>query len=130
MRSKALWLWCIVLLVGCEAKQASISSTSIVTKTGEYVELKRDKLTMRVKVLKAAQPTTIALMRDDDEAVSYSSLTVHDCDKKVSTLKHLTIYDDKLNVLSDVDMDTPLDVERGSISEAELELACSKGTDA
>lgn len=132
MRSQALWVWGLILLAGCEAKiQADISSTPIKANSGsEYVELKSDKVTVKVKVLSTLPPTTVALMKDVDEAVSYSSLTVHDCHNRVSTLKHLTVYDDKLNVLSDADMDTPLDVERGSLSEAELELACSKGLNA
>lgn len=126
MRSQALWLWSITaaLLVGCEAK---LASKLTVTSHKEFVELKSNTITMKVKVIHAQQPTTLAFMKDSTEDVSYSSLTVHDCKSKTSTLKHLTVYDSSLKVITDVDLDSELDVESGSIGEAEMELACSNG---
>lgn len=134
MRRQALWLWCLIALSGCEAKlSANISSTPAVavTQRDTYVELKSSNLTAKVKRLETEPPTTISLMQDAEEGVSYTSLTEHDCVTRVSTLKYLAIYDGQLNLVSEQDnVGLQLDIEPGSLGEAELDLACAKGTHA
>lgn len=131
MRRRAVWLWCLALLVGCEAS-INVESHPIVaapqaTVRNGIVELRKDNLLAHVTVARGGKvPITFTLLENLDDKTSYVSRTEHDCKARTSTLKFLVAYDADSNAVQESTMNTKIVMEPGSISEAQLNLACPK----
>ena len=131
MRSRAVWLWCLALLVGCEAS-INVESKPIpeisrpqATLRNGIVELRKDNFLAHVTVARGGKvPMTFTLLENLDTQTSYVSRTEHDCKARTSTLKFLVVYDADMKTLQESTTDTKIAVEPGSISEAQLNLAC------
>lgn len=117
MHRLAVWVCCLTLL-GCQARPEP--------QAHQYVELQVGTVTTKVTVVQGARPpTTLAYTTDSsDRTASYASKTEHDCFARTSTLKYLAVFDASMKLVQETEVDVELDIDAGSIGEAELVLAC------
>lgn len=105
------------MLLGCQARHEPQAQ--------RYVELQVGTVTSRVSVVQGAwPPTTLAYTTDSADQTRHASKTEHDCNARTSTLKYLAVLDEKMTLLREAELDIELDIEAGSLGEAELILAC------
>lgn len=126
MHRFAIWVCCIAL-AGCEMRSVAPGSAPItITKYVGFVELQNGTVNAKVKVLDGLPPITVTYTVDEAEKISYASRTEHNCSSRTSTLKYLAIYDSKMALVEESEVEIELTVDSGSIGEAELKLACDK----
>lgn len=115
--------------VNIDAQPAKKPQVSMI-KHPEFVELRNALVVSRVKVLNTEPPMTVTYTVDEGDKTSYAARTEHDCATNVSTLKYLAVYDSEMKLVEESTVEMELDIEPGSLGEAELTLACNntKGT--
>ena len=123
------WLCCLVL-AGCESRVAVVTPVTVV-KHPAFTELRNDRIVSKVRVLESMPPVTLTFTTDEDDVkVSYAARTEHDCQARISTLKYLAVFNSD-ELVNESEVNVEIEVEPGSIGEAELVLACAtnpKGT--
>lgn len=138
MLSQAVRVWCLgaaLLLGGCEVHVAVDSEpaprpqlVTVVKQNDGYYELKAGETVSKIVVIHAgsgeSQSQTISYTYDAEDNAYYAARTVHDCDEKTSTIKYFAIYDEHNALIEAHDVDVDVDLDPGSLGEAEFELAC------
>lgn len=129
MRCIQVWLWSLTLLVGCEANTATKpvkDPVTVITADNGRHELRKGNMVSQVTVVRSKKPVTLSILTDPDSKLVYVANTEHDCARRISTLRFLATYDEDMKPLETSSKVIELDIEAGSLAEAELNLACSK----